>query len=136
MIKPLSTIVDLVRQFGGPVSHAALDPSHCTFGIPAVDGLISFLLVRRCAVVLGDPICAPENKFHLADSFADYCAVNGWSILYVAATASLQAYASKLGYGSMEFAGLLLWPIPVTIPRHARKAAIYASTSTTRAGWG
>ncbi len=108
MTKPLSTTVDLVRQYGGPVSHAALDPSYCTFRTPAVDGVISFLLVRRCAVVQGDPICAPECKARLADAFADYCAENGWSILYVAATASMQAYAYERGYGSMEFASLLL----------------------------
>ena len=108
MTKTLSTAVDLIRQYGGSVSHAALDPSRSIFRTPAVDGLIGFLLVRRCAVALGDPICAPENKAHLADAFADYCADKGWSILYVAATASLQTYARERGYGSMEFAGLLM----------------------------
>ncbi|MFA6162772.1 MAG: phosphatidylglycerol lysyltransferase domain-containing protein [Methylobacter sp.] len=108
MTKPFSTAVDLVRQYGGPLSHAALDPSRSTFRTPAVDGLISFLPVYRCAVVLGDPICAPENKTHLADAFADYCAGKDWSILYVAATASLQAYSRERGYASIEFAGLLI----------------------------
>ncbi|MGR8941759.1 MAG: phosphatidylglycerol lysyltransferase domain-containing protein, partial [Gammaproteobacteria bacterium] len=108
MTEPLSTAVNLVRQYGGPVSHAALDPSRSSFRTPAVDGLVSFLLVCRCAVVLGDPICAPENKTQLADAFADYCAGKGWSILYVAATARLQAYARERGYGSMEFASLLM----------------------------
>jgi lysylphosphatidylglycerol synthetase-like protein (DUF2156 family) len=108
MTKPLSTVVDLVRQHGGVVSHAALDPSHSTFRIPDVDGLISYLPVCRCAVMQGDPICAPENKAQLADAFADYCAGKGWSILYVTATAGLQAYAHERGYVSMEFASLLM----------------------------
>jgi len=108
MTKLLSNSVDLVRQYGGPVSHAALDPSRSTFRTPAVDGLISFFLVCRCAVVLGDPICAPADKARLADAFADYCASKGWSILYIAATASLHAYACERGYGSMEFAEQLM----------------------------
>ena len=81
MTKPISTVVDLIRQYGGVVSHAALDPSRSNFRTPAVDGLISFLLVCRCAVVQGDPICAPENTAYFADAFADYCADNGWTIL-------------------------------------------------------
>ncbi|WAK03821.1 phosphatidylglycerol lysyltransferase domain-containing protein [Methylobacter sp. YRD-M1] len=108
MTKPASTIVDLVRQYGGPISHGALYPSRNIFRTPAVDGLISFLLVCRCAVVQGDPICRPENKVYLADAFANYCTSKGWSILYVAATASLQAYAHEHGYASMEFADLLI----------------------------
>jgi len=108
MTKPLSTVVDLVRQYGGVVSHAALDPSHSTFRIPDIDGLISYLPVSRCAVVQGDPICAPEHKAQLADAFADYCASKDWSILYVTATAGLQAYAHGRGYISMEVADLLM----------------------------
>jgi lysylphosphatidylglycerol synthetase-like protein (DUF2156 family) len=108
MTKPLSTVVDLVRQYGGVVSHAALDPSHSAFRAPGIDGLISYLPVCRCAVVQGDPVCAPEHKAQLADAFADYCADKGWSILYVTATAGMQAYAHERGYVSMEVADLLV----------------------------
>lgn len=108
MTKSPSTTVDLVRQYGGPVSHVALDPSRSTFRTPAVDGLINYLPVCRYAVVQGDPVCAPEHKIRLADAFADYCAGKGWSILYVAASADLQAYARERGYASMEFASLLM----------------------------
>lgn len=108
MTKPLLTSVDLVRQYGGPVSHAALDPLRSTFRTPGIEGLISFLLVRRCAVVFGDPICATEDKPRLTDAFASYCAGKGWSILFVAVTADLQVYARDRGYASMEFASLLM----------------------------
>ena len=105
---PLSSPVELVRRHGGPVSHAALDPSHSIFRASDIDGLISFLVVRRCAVVFGDPVCAPAHKTSLADAFAAYCAENGWSILYSTATAEIQTYASERGYATMEFAGLLM----------------------------
>lgn len=89
------------------MSHAALDPSHSTFRTPAIDGLISFLLVHRCAVVFGDPICAPDDKPRLTDAFASYCAGKDWTILFVAVTANVQVYARDRGYASMEFASLL-----------------------------
>jgi lysylphosphatidylglycerol synthetase-like protein (DUF2156 family) len=108
MTKPLSPVVELVRRYGGVVSHAAMDPAHSTFRIPDIDGLISYLPVCRCAVVQGDPVCAPEHKAQLADAFAGYCAGKGWSILYVTATAGMQAYASERGYVSMEVAELLM----------------------------
>jgi len=105
---PLSSDVELVRRYGGVVSHAALDPSRSTFRAAGIDGLVGFLVVRRCAVVLGDPVCAPEQKAPLADAFAAHCAGKGWSILYANASAAMQAYSRERGYASMEFASLLL----------------------------
>jgi lysylphosphatidylglycerol synthetase-like protein (DUF2156 family) len=105
---PLPSPVELVRRYGGPVSHAALDPSRSIFRTPGIEGLICFLVVRRCAVVLGDPVCAPEHKISLADAFASYCSNNGWSILYSTVTAAMHAYASERSYAAMEFAGLLM----------------------------
>ena len=46
---PLSPDVELVRRYGGPVSHAALDPSRCIFRAPGIDGLIGFLPTHRSA---------------------------------------------------------------------------------------
>lgn len=105
---PLSSPVELVRRYGGPVSHAALDPARSIFRAPGIDGLISFSVVRRCAVVLGDPVCAPEHKTFLADAFAVYCTNNGWSILYSNVTMAMYIYAKGRGYASMEFAKLLM----------------------------
>ncbi len=107
-INSISPVVELVRRYGGPVSHAALDPSRSIFRAPDIEGLIGFLPTYKGAVVFGDPICAPENKAVLADSFAAHCADNNRSILYVAASADMQAYARDHGYGSMEFASLLM----------------------------
>jgi lysylphosphatidylglycerol synthetase-like protein (DUF2156 family) len=105
---PLSSEVELVRRHGGPVSHAALYPSSSIFRAPGIDGLIGFLPTHRCAVVLGDPVCAFEHKAALADAFAAHCADSNSSIVYAAATAAMQAYARDRGYGTMEFASLLI----------------------------
>lgn len=100
--------MDLVRNYGGPISHIALDPSRNIFRCPAINGLVCFFLVHRCAVVYGDPICSIEDKPQLADAFAVYCEDNRWTILYVAATANLQTCMVTRGYASIEFADLLI----------------------------
>lgn len=105
---PPPPVVELVRRHGGPVSHAALAPSRNIFCVPGIDGLIAFLPTHQCAVVMGDPICAPEHKARLADAFAAYCADHGRTVVYAAATASMQAYARERGYATMEFASLLI----------------------------
>jgi len=108
MTKSITSAVELVRRFGGPVSHAVLNPSLSLFRTPDIDGLIGFQLVQRCAVVQGDPVCAPEHKTLLADAFAIYCTNNGWSFLYTTVTTDMQAYAIKHHYTTMEFANLLI----------------------------
>ena len=81
---PISSAMELVRRYGDSVPHAALNPSLNIFRAPSIDGLIGFQVVRRCAVVQGDPVCAPEHKTPLADAFATYCANNDWTFLYSA----------------------------------------------------
>jgi lysylphosphatidylglycerol synthetase-like protein (DUF2156 family) len=105
---PISSAVELVRRYGGPVSHAALNPSLSIFRTSGIDGLIGFQVVQRCAVVQGDPVCAPEHKTSLADAFATYCANNGWTFLYSSVTEDMQAYAKERSYTTMEFADLLI----------------------------
>ena len=106
--KQLTADTELVRRYGGPISHAALDPSCQRFRVPNIDGLICFLLTYRSAVVLGDPICAPEHKAALADAFAAHCADHRRSVVYAAVTAAMQTYARERSYGTMEFASLLI----------------------------
>ena len=104
----LTVDTERVRRYGGPISHAALDPSCQLFRVPEIDGLIGFLPTYRSAVVLGDPVCAPEHKAALADAFAAHCAGLKRSVVYAAVTAAMQSYARERGYGTMEFADLLI----------------------------
>jgi lysylphosphatidylglycerol synthetase-like protein (DUF2156 family) len=103
-----STDTGLVRRYGGPVSHGALNPSYRTFRTPEIDGLVGYRLDHRCAVALGDPICAPEQRAQLAAAFSTYCAANGWSVIYAVATESMGSVAKVSGYGMIEFAEFLI----------------------------
>ena len=104
----ISSNIELVRRYGRGLSHATLDPSCNNFRVPHIDGLIGFRVIRQCAVVYGDPLCAPGQKSGLADAFSAHCAANGWFVLYVAATGTMQTYAREHGYGTVEFADSLM----------------------------
>ncbi len=103
-----SSDIDLVRRHGGPVSHAALNPAFRTFRFPGIDGLIAFQLHRRCAVVMGDPICPPEQRTELAAAFAKYCAHNKWSVFYAVASDEMQRFNGQAGGGALEVGDLLI----------------------------
>lgn len=103
-----SSDIDLVRRYGGPVSHAALNPSHRTFRTPGIDGLIGFLLAHRCAVVLGDPMCPSGQRDELTAAFVKYCADNNWSVIYAVATGNMRSFVNESGGGMLEFADLLI----------------------------
>ncbi len=69
-------IIELVRCYGGPVSHAALDPTNSIFQDVDIEGLITYRVIKCCAVVFGDPVCAPEIKAALLDAYTVYCKAN------------------------------------------------------------
>lgn len=75
-------IVNLVRQFGDVTTDAILDPSCQIFTIPDVEGLIGYQVAGSHAVVLGDPVCALQEKAKLANAFHDYCKKQGFHITY------------------------------------------------------
>lgn len=102
------SIIELVRCYGGPVSHAALDPTNSIFQDVDIEGLITYRVIKCCAVVFGDPVCAPEIKAALLDAYTVYCNDNGWSIVYSAVSADIQIYAKSFGYASIEFAELMM----------------------------
>ncbi len=112
-----SSDIDLIRRYGGPVSHAALHPCYRTFRTPGIDGLVGFLLDHRCAVMLGDPICPPGRRDELATAFAQYCAGNNWSVIYAVATGNMRSFVNDSGCGMLEFADLL-----VANPQHDPEA--------------
>lgn len=106
--RPDASLVDLIRRHGGPVSHAALDATRSIYRAPDIDGVIGYLSMPGCVVVLGDPICAPADKPALADAFAACCADRKQKLIYAAASASLCEYARARQYASIEFASLLM----------------------------
>ena len=88
---------ELVRAYG---SHAlaffGLAPENARFLAPGAAGLISYRVVNNAAVVLGDPICAPEARKRVMQAFLDFCARHHWRVVVYQASSEMLATASVL----------------------------------------
>lgn len=68
--EPLSSFV---KRLGNPESTTLLHSPCQVFQIPQIDGAIGYQQIGKCAVVIGEPICLPENMAELTHAFHCYC---------------------------------------------------------------
>lgn len=77
---------ELTRDYGShTLAFTGLAPGNLHF--LADDGLVNYRLSGSVAVVLGDPVCAPQAFEQVTQSFLDFCSLNGWRIAFYQATA-------------------------------------------------
>jgi lysylphosphatidylglycerol synthetase-like protein (DUF2156 family) len=76
------TLEQCVTKWGGSISEAILESNCQHFSIPEIEGVIGYRLAENCAIILGDPICAEEDKPRLAHAFESYCKENHLSFIY------------------------------------------------------
>jgi lysylphosphatidylglycerol synthetase-like protein (DUF2156 family) len=67
-----------------------LAPENLHFLSPGGEGLVNYRLTNNVAVVLGDPVCAPEACEYVTRSFLNFCALHGWRVAFY------QAYPERL----------------------------------------
>lgn len=79
-------IEDLLHRWGGPISEAILDPRSDFFQVPEIEGFIGYRLTSSCAVIYGDPVCASEDKYRLAEAFQKYCHEKKLNPIYISAS--------------------------------------------------
>jgi lysylphosphatidylglycerol synthetase-like protein (DUF2156 family) len=74
-----------IDRFGNPASLLLLNSPHLTFQHPEheVEGLIGYQLVGNCAVVIGDPLCAPQDMPKLAQAFDAHCKTIRTPVIYL-----------------------------------------------------
>lgn len=102
---------ELLRRYG---SHSlaffglAEEVEH--FLAPGEQGLIAYRVVNRVAVVLGDPLCAPQVVEAVTRSFLDFCRARRWDVAFYQASPGLLAisrtlhlHAFKMGEEAMLF---------------------------------
>lgn len=82
-----------VHRWGCSISEAVLDPACQFFHVPNIDGLIGYRLESNCAVIYGDPICAPNDMPLLAEAFHLYCQERKRNIIYVSASEGFAKWA-------------------------------------------
>ena len=85
-------------------------PENEHFLAPGNQGLITYRVVNRVAVVLGDPLCAPQAIEEVTRSFLAFCRAHCWSVAFyqarpdsLAAYRTLHLHAFKMGEEAMLF---------------------------------
>jgi len=99
------TEAELTRYYGNhALAFFGLAPENSHFLAPGEEGLVNYRLVSNVAVVLGDPVCAPEAFERVTGSFLDFCALHGWRVAFyqansehLAAYRTLKLRAFKMG---------------------------------------
>jgi lysylphosphatidylglycerol synthetase-like protein (DUF2156 family) len=100
-----ATEVELIRDYGrNSLAFFGLSPENLHFLAPDGAGLVNYRLVSNVAVVLGDPVCAPEACEQVTQSFLDFCALQNWRVAFYQASPehlatyrALNLHAFKMG---------------------------------------
>lgn len=71
--KKPESLASFVKRLGNPESTTLLHSSCNVFQIPNVDGVIGYHQIGNCAVVVGDPICLPQDIEELTKAFHLHC---------------------------------------------------------------
>lgn len=97
-------VATFVKRWGSAASIALLDPKCSIFQIPSIEGLIGYRLLKGCAVVYGDPVCAPEDTETLAEAFMNHCHQNKWRFVFTIVSEQFVNWAlPRTGGGLIEF---------------------------------
>src|SRR6266699_4145856 len=96
---------ELMRAYGSnSLAFFGQAPQNNHFLAPDGAGLVHYRLVNKVAVVLGDPVCAPETGEQVTQSFLDVCARHHWRVAfyqaspqYLATYHALRLRAWKMG---------------------------------------
>lgn len=88
---------ELVRAYGGhSLAFFGLAAENARFMAPGGAGLISYRVVHNAAVMLGDPICAPEARKQVMQAFLDFCTRHHWRVAVYQASSEMLAHARAL----------------------------------------
>ncbi len=112
-----ASIVELVRRWGGSTTDAVLDPAMQIFEHPGIAGFVGYRLELGCAIVFGDPICAPADRELLAKAFHRYTDSKRLRVIYIAASKAYAHWAiDNVCQSIIEFGEELVFN-PPTDPR-------------------
>jgi len=75
-------LVEQVRRWGDVNTNAVLDSKCKLFTVPHINGLIAYRIESDCAIIFGDPLCAPEDQIPLTEAFNTFCKENDLSVIF------------------------------------------------------
>jgi len=94
---------DLVKEYGqNSTSYLALEEDKSLFFGKDVEGVVAYGIVGGTVVVLGDPICAPENFLKLLAEFKSFCTESSLDCVFLGTTDVFLEQYKALGYGHIK----------------------------------
>jgi lysylphosphatidylglycerol synthetase-like protein (DUF2156 family) len=101
----------LLQLYGShPLAFFGMAAENEQFLAPGEQGVITYRVVNRVAVALGDPLCAPEAVEEVTRSFLAFCRAQGFRVAfyqarpeYLAIYRTLHLHAFKMGEEAMLF---------------------------------
>jgi Phosphatidylglycerol lysyltransferase, C-terminal len=117
-----TNVASLLALHGMHGQTPLLDPWLTIFRVPHVvaHGAIGFRVCNGCAVVFGDPLCAPADAPALAAAFRAMCIQNAWPIVYVDASARFAQQVHTASSASAVAFGIEQWLSPVRFAKRLR----------------
>lgn len=86
LIKESTQLEKMIDRFGTPAALLLLNSPHLIFQHPEVEGLIGYQIAGNCAVVIGDPLCSPEDAPKLSKAFNAHCKKTDLPVVYLLAS--------------------------------------------------
>lgn len=83
LVNETQQIENWIHRWGVAASEAILDPAFHYFRTPDIEGVIGYRLEYGCAIVFGEPVCAPENISQLATAFRDHCQERHLDVIFL-----------------------------------------------------
>ncbi|MDR3549996.1 MAG: phosphatidylglycerol lysyltransferase domain-containing protein [Candidatus Babeliales bacterium] len=78
------TKAEFVQKWGHPTSVGIFDQACRIFSAPEINGIIGYRWQSKNAIVIGDPICPPQDLLKLITAFSDYCTAHSKNIIFLA----------------------------------------------------
>jgi lysylphosphatidylglycerol synthetase-like protein (DUF2156 family) len=92
--EPRKQLLASIRRWGGSSSTALLESDCNFFSLVGTEGFIGYRSLKGCAVVLGNPICHPDDIPRLATAFHESCQKRGERVLYIVCSDPFAKWAS------------------------------------------
>lgn len=99
----IQRVRELVKKYGDNCSaYLALEKDKQYLFGRTVEGVIAYGIVRDTMVVLGEPICAPENLLPFLSEIKTYCQKTAYNLLFLNVTSPLLDDYRKMGMGTVK----------------------------------
>lgn len=110
----IEQLPSVVKRLGNPESTILLHSACSVFRAPHVDGIIGYHKTGKCAVVIGDPICLPEDVAKLTEAFRLYCKNHNLKVIYFLVHQDFAQWATNNDYRTLIRVGEELSVNPAT----------------------